>query len=1043
MIKKIIFSIVFIASIVLLSQNVLSANIDFDSNGVSNFSNSFEAYPIEYHSYSFNIQSLPNATSVSVNISFDSGNLDLFLLDSSGKLIAKSNNKNGLAERLSYNFLTDQTYEIRIYGNSTSDVSYNGTASLITLNSTPQLVDFGIINTTYENIQAITLVNGDNISLEDVRESKELYHIMEFSDNVSKNFSFFVPDSSIVSKIKVVLNWSETANYSLSLYDPSDQLKGISGYEHEYSGIVGIEKEEVVETNEISSGNWLLEINNNTLIDSSYTFQIYLYVDVNDWLSSNYIDYTNTTFSTIGENKTKDVQVNFSVPSTAMDGEYQGFLTYADEITQNKIQIPVSFKVRTPTLIVNNTVLSSSLQIDENSGFDLTKHFSFIVNNTGYYDMDLDITYSKLCSNSTCSDFANLTYDPILSVSNHSSEMLNVNVSFNDSVPNGVYEGWILLNSTNSDQNLTAHPYPTFNLTFKLNLTNDLEIAIVDSKSEDYSNESVDTSSPSWIEQTFNISLVNGTQLKDPNWANWLYIKNISVWVNHLNISSYHNNLTIKDLSENNGDYTIKLETPAGLPGGMYSVHINVTTDHGLNGVSSDYALVSENTGLYLLEYTSIPSSMQIGQTKTTKIDIINYGPLSTSDAEVSFIEDCDEISVSLSTQTININGYNTTGERHSWDVTANSEGTCTYKINITKGVSFGRAIEKTVTISSSDSGGTQDDSDSGNENTETKDGFSSMFAPSTTSSPKTYLEISSFPAATSIEQGSSKSGRIGVKNVHDLEFQDVAFSILDIDNSWYIIDAKEPIMIRPSEDHTFGIKFNIPENAETKSYTGTFKISSEFQTVTNTFTLTILPGAEIKTKVDQSLNEFEQEISYIESEINKTKQRGYNTTEIEALFEQLKQIFNRAKDSRDQGDYSSSYNLLNEINVSINQTKSYLGGGLPITGRISWLVWGNFGIVSLIGSLLGGCCYFFWPRSETSKTKKHYKGKRNKEEKMDKFDDLFEKLRFKIKKPKRTGRRVEENIKEPEKPKEEQKEVKASPKILFQEIKRSRGKKK
>jgi len=99
-------------------------------------------------------------------------------------------------------------WEIRVYGNYTSTIPYNGMIVFTTLNVTNSSdiqvssIDFGVMNASELKQTEIILRNEGNLTLSNVAESKELYHVNRFSGSNAKNFTFFVPDSSIALQPK-------------------------------------------------------------------------------------------------------------------------------------------------------------------------------------------------------------------------------------------------------------------------------------------------------------------------------------------------------------------------------------------------------------------------------------------------------------------------------------------------------------------------------------------------------------------------------------------------------------------------------------------------------------------------------------------------------------------------------------------------------------------------------------------------------------------------------------------------------------------------
>lgn len=169
---------------------VLNRPISINSTGMNTFAGTMPANATYYHSYYFNVTSVPNATSVVVSLA-SSDDTDLFLFDSSGNLKAKSISKSTPSEWLVYNYLPTTTamWEIRTYGNSTTaGITYSGSVIFSTLNltntssPTQQIssITWDNMNSTNISTASLTLKNSGNSSISNILESKEIYRVQRF-----------------------------------------------------------------------------------------------------------------------------------------------------------------------------------------------------------------------------------------------------------------------------------------------------------------------------------------------------------------------------------------------------------------------------------------------------------------------------------------------------------------------------------------------------------------------------------------------------------------------------------------------------------------------------------------------------------------------------------------------------------------------------------------------------------------------------------------------------------------------------------------------
>jgi hypothetical protein len=137
--------------------------------------------------------------------------------------------------------------------------------------------------------------------------------------------------------------------------------------------------------------------------------------------------------------------------------------------------------------------------------------------------------------------------------------------------------------------------------------------------------------------------------------------------------------------------------------------------------------------------------------------------------------------------------------------------------------------------------------------------------------------------------------------------------------------------------------------------------------------------------------------------EINDTKSKGYNTSETEDYYEQLKNKINSAVSYRDSDNYKAAYDIFSDIDNLFNQTRTALSlaskpGGISLGEWWSWGKWVVVGVVGVVGAFLG---YLFWPTPSGVKTggvpkppTTQAKDKIN--EKFDKLKERWKKIREK-----------------------------------------------
>jgi PGF-pre-PGF domain-containing protein len=258
---------------------------------------------------------------------------------------------------LTYSFINpNATYEIRIYGNSSSEISYNGSVAILSLTSSEEEIDFGLRNVSLDvETTSLDLTNKGNVPIEDVNESLEFYYLKEFNGNGTKNFTFFLPNSSVFEKIKIRLIWNGTGAYNLSVFNSSGIKVGESSRKYINANMSNVEKEEFVEVNNSEkAGWWRVEVKNTSSNFSPYQLIVQAFANASKWIKTNFSDYENKTFDVVGsENSIKTIEVNLTTPVDAITGKYEGFLIYS-AANGGQIKIPIKLNL---TNQLNITIL--------------------------------------------------------------------------------------------------------------------------------------------------------------------------------------------------------------------------------------------------------------------------------------------------------------------------------------------------------------------------------------------------------------------------------------------------------------------------------------------------------------------------------------------------------------------------------------------------------------------------------------------------------------------------------------------------------------
>lgn len=957
--------------------------------GKGNFSGVIPVNTSTYQSFYFNGTSsntseIINATGIVINLT-SSADVDMFLFDDSGILRAKSINKTANNEWLDYSFLpkslpNSSMWEIRIFGNSTSPdgISYSGTIFFITMNitdsagNTPSIINFGTLNATTNTSTSIFLKNEGNYTLTNVAESKELYHVTRFSGSGTSNYTFLVPDSSIVSKVKVSLNWTGASNYSFKFFNQDGTLMGNSTNKYVYANRAKAMQEEYAETTSIGSSNkyWRIEVVDNALVNSSYTLNAYLYVyNVSEWIITN---YTTMTFNRTNSNGTL---ITFNASSSAMNGTYEGLIRYRDG-NGIGISIPLRAYVVTPMFLVNNTLNTEVFRVDENYGTNLTRTIYFNVSNIGNSNMTLNFTDSGPLTCDSCGGyFANFSYSTIPSITN-SSNLISVVITFNSSMPVSTYSGWIKINSTNANSNITSHPYSSYTINLILNLTNALDVR-PDFATSDGSRTIKNASTSENITVKVNVYYINGTgPITDLLLTNFT-----SVWLQERNVTSTSGRIpTSGSLSISAGTsplyhldyYNINVTIPANSLGGLYDVHViaNANRESGsFSGEGISNSLIINNTGLYMS--TSNSTSISISNTSITYfgVNVSNYGNV-TSSGYINFNKPstCSGYTVEYHSITgswcgsasgtnvlVTVPGYNTSCII-TWRITGGTSAASACTSNIIGSPSnqwFNpNGINVSVTVTAGGSSG--DSSTSGNSALNT-----------TATTLPAYTANLAFTKAESliiVQQNSTNSTEVSVSNTGSIN-QNITFAIDSINTGWYSLNSTNAYLV-VGRSAGFRVNFNVG-NVEVKDYSGVFKAFSVNKTITSNFVLRVTPTPTTKTQINETLETYKLNMTKLEQQLDQLKKQGYNTTDVQKKFDELKLKVEQAENYIKGGDYNNAYYLFDDIKSLLSEVKDDLTKvkKTGFLGFISLPQGITLYVLIGVGIAVGGfLAYLFWP---------------------------------------------------------------------------------
>jgi len=993
---------------------ILDIPLDVSNNtGIGTFGSTTSMYNFPannslYHSIYFNTSSMVNATDIKINISgwSSSQNVDLFLFNGSN-LVGKSINKYSNNESLIYSFLppSPAMWEIRIYGNDTNSISYFGSIYYSTLNVSNRSIDHGIKNAStlstpaYSDSTNIVLANVGVLNISNIMETKELYYVTRFYGNGTRNFTFLVPDSSIAQKIKVSLNWTTPTNssYMFNVYKPDKTFAINSLNKFLYANVTSTEAEEYNETTDISSGYWTVEVKNSTVnsaIENSYNLSIYISVNASAWITTNYTNSSSgvtLNASTFGlASSTTLVNVSLTVPNSTMNGIYEGYLKYLD-VNGVGVKIPVRVNISAPVLIVNGTWNTATASVTENINTSLSttpiKTFNITINNTGSVDITSITTTNSTSLNLTSSNnyYINFTYQAPTRIPAGGSLPLNITMTPNTSITlgrAGEYRGWIILYTNSSEY--SSYPYSNFTLNLLFNLTNLLDVRVVGVNPYDGSttNWIQSTSSPKNVTiEYLNVYYINGTKFTGTSLFNYT---NISyVYLSQPDAQYQSSNLNFNEVGDSlhawspgfdtgSGNYRFNITLPRNLTGGNYKVNVHLRDSTGLlEGESSNTTLFVNKTGLYMkpANYSSFTPSFSLNNYSTGVfyVNVSNFGLLNASSATITFSESCALSATagsgnltggclgSGSGSTFTISPYANNGSCLVWwTITTTTTETCNYGYIIGGPADqwFNpNGINASITVTAGGSSSSSPSSSSSN-------------LPNTTTAPAFTANLAFIKADSMVvvQQNSSNSTEVGVSNTGNTN-QNITFAIESINSSWYSLNATNAYLV-VGKAAGFKVNFNVG-NVEVKDYSGVFKAFSTNKTITSNFVLRVTPTPTTKTQINETLETYKLNMTKLEQQLDQLKKQGYNTTDVQKKFDELKLKVEQAENYIKGGDYNNAYYLFDDIKRLLSEVKDDLTKAKKtgFLGFISLPQGITLYILIGVGIAVGGfLAYLFWP---------------------------------------------------------------------------------
>jgi hypothetical protein len=655
---------------------ISSSNTFSEPSSNASVKGTLPANSTSIHKYYFNTSLAQNLTGVTINLTSDATtpmDLDLYLFNSSGSLLARSVENGSAKEEINANLPSaPDIWSFWIVGNVSTAQNYVAGMYFNTLNvsnaNNPNQkissINFGTLDAINNQSSQtnITLTNVDSNNFwNGVLQKSEIYRADAWANRSSAgDYYFMVP--AFATKVKVMVDWTGGTRWTISLNDSNANFLGNSSGKFQTGNLTGtIEEENVLYAGAISASNdglWKITVGNLTAVADNYNVTAQVWVDSSAWLNSSY-PASGTNFNASSNSTNVTLRINLPLPNVA-NGNYSGFVNYYYPGQWNA-RIPIAFAVKSGSLIVNNSLFSDTENKFDNVGFARTGSsisYALPVNNTGDYDIYFTSSTSvNLTNQADSTRFMNLSVEwPANPIQHGANATLKVNITINTTNTGdvaGTYWGWALFNTTNStNTSSSSYPFDSFYVYFNVFLWNNLTVNITGF-------------TPTWIaapinstNMTFNISvsLANGTVistnqlLNDTNFNAGLREGNSSLATPSLTgLVSSGSGVPFGFVCPTGYSVCILNGTlPSGVPGGTYngtiSVSLNTSTILGGTGailigtgVSSMQATVND-IGLKIADDPSDYSvGLYEGQIGIYTAYVKNYGTTAASPATITF----------------------------------------------------------------------------------------------------------------------------------------------------------------------------------------------------------------------------------------------------------------------------------------------------------------------------------------------------------------------------------------------------------------------
>jgi len=236
---------------------------------------------------------------------------------------------------------------------------------------------------------------------------------------------------------------------------------------------------------------------------------------------------------------------------------------------------------------------------------------------------------------------------------------------------------------------------------------------------------------------------------------------------------------------------------------------------------------------------------------------------------------------------------------------------------------------------------------------------------------PSASLSFVQAPTLVELVQNSSVSSEIKVKNTGTTA-QNITLELSGIDKSWYSANpASTNVLIGLTA--TLTITFTVG-NADVKNYTSKISVSSANATISQDFTLRVLPSNETKLKINDAVALYKLDAGKLQGKLEELKNKINNTATIEQKLSDLKAAIKQAEDYISSNKYVEAQQTFETIKALIGEVENQLKA--TETGVVKVEVPSNIWLIVIgviIAIVVGILAFLFWPARKGYKPETGY----------------------------------------------------------------------